>query len=126
MRRQAAALSVITAAALAGCGSVPAVLPSSGGSPAASPSATVCASTSCAIATIQQSLVGVVAKDNSVMTAVKCKPSSLKENAGDTWTAQCTVTYSDGAQWSGYGNMVPAKDSVTFEPEEQVRQADGG
>ena len=55
------------------------------------------------------------------MTKVTCQPSSVRHNPGNTWTATCTVDYSDGSQWVGYGNFVPARNRVTFQPQRQIR-----
>jgi hypothetical protein len=86
----------------------------------------MCQVKSCVIEELRISLVGTEAKDGSAFTALNCKSSTLKHNAGNTWTVDCTATYSDGAQWAGYGNWLPGQDRVTFDPEDQVRQASGG
>jgi hypothetical protein len=51
-----------------------------------------------------------------VSTKAVCKPSTVKHNAGNTWTVQCTVTYSDGSVSTGYANLLPAQNKITFEP----------
>ena len=81
-----------------------------------------CTSNSCIASEIQRSLVGIVAKDESVITQASCDASTVTENAGNTWTATCTVTYSDGQVWSGDGNLIPSRNEVTFEPQAIIRQ----
>ena len=71
--------------------------------------------------TIKASLIGGVAPDNSVVTKVDCRVSSVVHNAGDTWTASCTLTYSDGSVWAGYANLVPAENKVTWQPVTQLQ-----
>jgi hypothetical protein len=105
------ALAVLTA----GCGSLGATTTAAAG-PSASASA-ICTTRACITADAQNSLVGTVAEDESVITKAACTPSSVKHNAGDTWT----VTYSDGSEWSGYANLLPAQDKVTFEPQTAIR-----
>ncbi len=65
--------------------------------------------------------MGIVAKDESVMTKAVCKPSTVRPNPGDTWTVTCTVTYSDGSEWRGYANLLPAQGKVTFEPQAIIK-----
>ena len=36
--------------------------------------------------------------------------------AADTYSADCTVTYSDGSSAYGTGNLITSSDEVTFEP----------
>jgi hypothetical protein len=91
---------------------------SSGGSNAASTgSAPSCTSDSCIVSTIEKTLIGGVAKDNAVATKVVCTPSSVKANAGESWTASCTVTDSDGLVTQGLGNLAGSSGQVTYEPE---------
>ena len=88
--------------------------------PAPSSSAPPCTTHSCIISEIQQSLVGTTADDGSAITAVTCRSTSVKHNTGDTWTASCDVTYSDGTVYAGYANVLPGQNQVTFQPEYQV------
>jgi hypothetical protein len=91
------------------------------GSPSAaagSPSAPPCTTNACIADDIQHGLVGAVAKDNAVITKVTCKASTVKGNAGSTWTASCKVTESDGSVSTGFGNLVMSTDSVTYEPQD--------
>ena len=81
-----------------------------------------CSTASCAAVEIQRSLVGLVAKDNAVMTKAVCAAAGVR-NAGGTWTATCTVTESDGSVWRGYGSWVTATNAVAFEPVTQVKAA---
>lgn len=80
-----------------------------------------CTTNACIARGIAGSLTGVIAKDESVMTHVSCKAASVKRNPDGSWTADCTVDYSDGSVWDGFGNYVPAKDRVTFQPQRQLR-----
>jgi hypothetical protein len=59
----------------------------------------------------------------SVFTAMDCDPSTIKQNAGDTWTVSCTASYSDGSKWRGYASIVVAQGNVEWEP---VSDADSG
>jgi hypothetical protein len=67
-----------------------------------------------------------VAKDDSVMTKATCKASTVKRNAGGTYTVTCTVTYSDGMVARGGANLIPAQDEITFEPTDIINYGSGG
>lgn len=125
MKLKYAPLIAAAVMTIAGCGSVPALLPSSGtiSSPAAStsPSTAGCTVASCMIPVMQQSMIGTAVKDGSAITAMTCKPSTLKHNAGNTWTARCTATFSDGSEWSGFMTVLVAQDKVSWEPATQVK-----
>ena len=64
--------------------------------------------------------MGTAAKDGSAVTAVTCPSSSVRHNAGNTWTASCDVTYSDGTVYHGYANVLPGQNQVTFQAEYEV------
>jgi hypothetical protein len=113
-------------AILTGCAATTATSapPAAAGSPSASalaapsPSASVmCTTNACVASDIEQSLLGQIAKDNAVATKVVCPVSSVKANAGQTWTASCRVTESDGTVSEGYGNFVESSDQVTYDPQ---------
>ena len=110
--------SAPSASALAGQPSSNAGEPSSA---AASPSAALCTSHSCIVSDIQQALVGQAAKDGSVITKAVCYKSTVKANPGDTYTASCDVTYSDGEVWSEYATLLAATDQITWEPEQELQ-----
>jgi hypothetical protein len=122
MRRTSALIAVaIAAAAITGCagaGTGTAVAgPPAGTAAAPSPSATaMCTTHACIVHDAQANLVGLVAQDNSVSTRAVCKASTVRHNAGNTWTVQCIVTYSDGSTAAGYANILPASNKITFEP----------
>lgn len=124
-RKAMTAPLIAATAVLAGCGSLgstaspPAAQPSSAPAPSSSPAP--CLTRACIAGDIGQSLDGTAAKDGSVFTKVTCKASSVKRDAGDTYTARCTAIYSDGSEWSGYGSLLTSQDQVTFEPETQLR-----
>lgn len=61
-----------------------------------------------------------MAKDNAVITKATCKPSTVKANAGQTWTASCKVTESDGSVSTGYGNLVESSGEVTYDPQDVI------
>jgi hypothetical protein len=124
------ALAAITA--LSGCASAgspdagnvtPAGIPSSAPSavPDPAPSQAACTTDSCIASGLQKSLVGLVAKDNSVITAATCYKRTVKHNAGNTWTASCHVTYSDGTEYSGYATYDVAKNEVLWEPSGELQ-----
>lgn len=108
---------------LAGCASPVGTGPAAGSGssappvPAASSSAPPCLTRACIAADIGRSLIGAVAKDEAVITKADCKASTVTRNAGDTYTAKCTVTYSDGSTATGFGNLLVAQQKVTFEPD---------
>ena len=85
---------------------------------AASPSAPPCTTHACIVAILQQSLIGGSASDNSVATSVFCNKKMVKFHAdADTYTAICTITYTDGTMATGYGNYVVSAGKVTFQAE---------
>ena len=84
---------------------------SSGGSPGAQ-----CTSGSCIAGEIRQSLVNTIAKDDSVLTKMKCDPASVKEPSSGTYTENCTATYSDGTVATGTGTVDTSQNEVTFTP----------
>jgi hypothetical protein len=117
-----AACGAILAVTLAGCGSLGSATPAAAGSsgppvPVAATSESLCLTHACIASDLDKSLVGALAKDESVITKAVCKVSTVKHNAGDTYTARCTVTYSDGNVVTGFGNLLVAQDKVTFEPD---------
>src|SRR5580704_12089902 len=110
MNPRQALLIPLAAATLAGCASTTtAVAPASSAPP--------CVTHACIAADIQKSLIGLVAKDEAVVTKAACKPSTVKQNAGQTWTVACTVTESDGSVASGYANLLPAAGKITWDPQ---------
>jgi hypothetical protein len=85
---------------------------------AASPSAPACTTHACIVAILQQSLTGDIASDNSVATSVFCNKKTVKFHAdADTYTATCTITYTDGTIVTGYGNYIVSAAKVTFQAE---------
>jgi hypothetical protein len=112
-----AAPLVAAALSVTGCS---ASLSVGGGQPSAPPS---CTTSSCATAEIQRSLVTLTAKDGAAITDASCKPA--KANPGGTWTASCTVHESDGAVYSGRGNLFPATKTVSFEPLDVITPPSG-
>lgn len=123
----AAALAIL---ATAGCASLssssssPAGTPSAAGAPSASalaaPSATAspppCTTHACIVQDAKQTLVGAVAKDESVITAMSCRESTVKHAAPGIWTVDCTATYSDGSQVGGIATVLLSQGKVTWEP----------
>ena len=117
---------IALAVALAGCGNLGSTAAAGGASAAASapppassaaPSPAPRTTHACIATEAQQNLVGLVAQDNSVSTKAVCKASTVKHNAGNTWTVWCTVTYSDGNETGGYANILSAQNKITFEPQ---------
>ena len=108
-------------------GQLPAGSPSAAaGAPSAaagSPSAASapCLTHSCVVSILEQSLVGLVAKDGSVITKAVCFKSSVRHNPGDTYTASCHVTYTDQTVYSGYATLLVAQQKVSWQPVEQVQ-----
>jgi hypothetical protein len=55
--------------------------------------------------------------DKAVSTKVTCYVSTVVYYAAaGTYSAHCTVTYSDGSSAYGIGNLVTSSGQVTFEP----------
>ena len=97
-------------------GAIPLAAPLSGGGGASSGT---CTTASCIICDAE-SLKGTVAKDNSVMTAVACNASTVRQVVSGTWTVHCTVTYSDGSKWAGIASVLTGKGEVDWEPTSMV------
>ena len=98
---------------------------SAAGSPSAaagSPSASSapCTTHSCIISDAKSSLVGGVAKDESVMTALTCYSTSVKNPDPDIYTVTCQATYSDGSVWDGIASVLLTTSNVTWQPTQQV------
>ena len=131
MRRTPAliATAAIMIAALAGCadltktfGGTPSAAPSAAADPAPSAAAsTLCTTHACIVSNLQQSLTGLAAKDGSVITGATCYKKTVKHNAGNTWTAECHVTYSDQTVYSGFATLLVAKDEVSWEPVQELQ-----
>ena len=133
MRKSAGLIAAaIAIAALTGCASTggtsgtaaagaPSAVPSSAPVAAASsePSAVAstgpCLTKACIVSDVKQSLVGGVAKDESVMTKMACKKSTVKQPAPGVYTVHCTATYSDGTVYAGIASLLVAKSQVTWE-----------
>jgi hypothetical protein len=91
----------------------------SAGAPSASPTSydEGCMSHTCIAAYLDQNLVGLVALDYAVSTKVTCYSSTVVYHAAaGTYSADCTVNYSDGSSAYGTGNLITSSDAVTFTP----------
>lgn len=98
----------------------PAVAAASSAAPAPSPTEALCTTRSCIATNMDQALPGIVAKDEAVIRKAVCKASSVQVSNG-VWTATCTVTESDGSVSEGYGNIVPASQQVTYDPQKIIK-----
>jgi len=129
--------SAVAVLALAGCASTgttqgtaaagapsaaPSAVPSS--EPSAEASSGPCVTKAC-IAADAQSLKGTVAKDNSVMTRVACRQSTVKQVVPGTYTIHCVITYSDGAKWHGIASVLTASGEVDWEPTSVISYGGG-
>ena len=116
---------VLSSLLLAGCGSL--ASSSNGGQPSAAPdpSPSACTSNACLTKQIQHNLLSIVAKDGAVITKAACRASTLKRNAGGTYTVYCKVTESDGAVSEGYANLIPAQDEITWDPTDIITPPGG-
>jgi hypothetical protein len=126
------ALAIIAAAALAGCGSLGGSAagqpPASAGAPSAAAVASQapCTTHAC-IVNDAEGLKGTVAKDNSVMTKVTCKGSTVKQVVSGTYTVHCTVSYSDGMVAAGIASvLLSGSGQVDWEPTDIISEGDGG
>lgn len=85
--------------------------------PSASASTLPCDSHSCVVSDLEQNLDGLIAQDEAVVTKAVCYKSTVVFHAAaDTWSASCTVTFSDGSSASGTGNLDLSQQKVTFTP----------
>ena len=116
----------IIISALSGGGSSGSSSPSadSAGSPSSSPSS-ICTTNAC-IVSDAEGLKGTVAKDNSVMTKVTCRASTVKQVVSGTYTAGCTVTYSDGSVWDGIASVLTGSGNIDWEPTSMVSAGNSG
>lgn len=131
----AASLLLLAGCASAGSSSAAGGPPppiNSAGSPAAagepstaagssSASAPPCTTHACVIEDAKSSLVGGVAKDESVMTALTCYSSTVKNPDPGIYTVQCRASYSDGSEWDGIASVLLSQSKVTWEPTEQLQ-----
>ena len=116
----------IIISALSGGGSSDSSSPSadSAGSPSSSPSS-ICTTNAC-IASDAEGLKGTVAKDNSVMTKVTCRASTVKQVVSGTYTVDCAVTYSDGSVWDGIASVLTGSGDIDWEPTSMVSAGNSG
>ena len=108
--------------------SAPAPVADPAADPAASapPSATACTSNACLTDQIEHDLLtSVVAKDGAVVTKAKCKSSTLRRNAGGSYTVSCKVTESDGGVADGYANLIPSQQEITWDPTDIIAPPGG-
>jgi len=133
VRRSAPLAILALAAALTGCAASasssstpPPASPTSAAAPSASalaaapsptPSPQPCTAHSCIVDDAKQ-LVGSIAKDESVITAMSCYESTVKHAAPGIWTVDCTATYSDGSQIAGIATVLLSQSKITWEPDE--------
>jgi hypothetical protein len=88
-----------------------------GATPSSDLGSSTCTSHACIVQELEQNLTGLVAEDEAVSTKVTCYESTVVFHAAaDTYSASCTVEYSDGSSASGTGNYDISAGKVTFEP----------
>ena len=130
-RKHALIALAAIAAALSGCGSLDSTTAAgrssgSAGAPSAAVSSAPCTTHAC-IVTDAGNLKGTVAKDNSVMTKVACRKSTVKQVVSGTYTVHCTATYSDGMVADGIASVLTAgTGSVDWEPTGIISDGSGG
>jgi hypothetical protein len=112
------ALAVLAVTGCASLGNSPAAAPSS--SPDLAPSQGLCTTHACIASDVRQSLLGLVAKDDAVITRAKCQPSTVTDNQGGTWTVHCTAWYSDGSEAAGDATLIPSQQKVAWEPTDMI------
>lgn len=133
MRPRSAAPLILAALFLSGCAASASSTssstppPPSSSAPAAQPSTPAlaapsdtsspppCTTHACIVADAKQ-LVGSVAKDESVITAMNCRQSSVHHAGPGIWTVSCTATYSDGSQVGGIATVLLSTGQLTWEP----------
>ena len=117
--------AALAALALAGCASTttsttaagaPSSAPSAVASsaPSAEPSSGPCTTRAC-IAQDAQGMVGTVAKDNSVLTKMKCRKATVRQPTPGVYTVHCTATYSDGSVWTGIASVLTSQGRVAWQ-----------
>ena len=79
-----------------------------------------CTSNTCVTSEIERSLVGLAAKDGAAITKADCQASTVRHNAGNTWSVNCTVTESDGSVSRGTGNWFVSTRQVTYDPQDVI------
>ena len=79
-------------------------------------SSSTCTSNSCIAQDAKQSLTGVVAKDESVITGLSCDQCTVKNPSQGVYTVSCTATYSDGSRWAGIASVLISQNKTTWEP----------
>jgi hypothetical protein len=125
--------AALAALALTGCAStgtsgppavastIPGVTPAAASSePSAVASSGPCLTKACIVSEVKQSLVGGVAKDESVMTKMTCVKSTVKQPTPGVYTVRCTATYSDGTVYTGIASLLTATSRVTWEPTGEI------
>lgn len=70
-------------------------------------------------------MVGTVAKDNSVLTKMKCRKSTVKQPTPGVYTVHCTATYSDSSAWSGIASVLLKQDRVAWQPTGEISGGSG-
>jgi len=113
--------ATLAALAIAGCASTTtsttaAGAPSSAPSaaPSAEPSSGPCTTRAC-IAADAQGMTGTVAKDNSVLTKMKCRKATVRQPTPGVYTVHCTATYSDGSVWTGIASVLTSQGRVAWQ-----------
>jgi hypothetical protein len=129
--RPASLIAIAAIAMTAGCGSLGSTTaaqppvsaaPPSSSAPAlasaeAQPSSEPCTTHACIVQDLDENLVGLVARDESVTTKAVCYKKTVRyHKAADTYSATCLITYSDGSTATGTGNLLVSAKKVTFEP----------
>jgi len=107
--------TAIAAVIILGVFAVLRMIHDSGGSSAGG----TCTTKAC-IASDAETLKGSVAKDNSVMTAVTCQPSTVQQVVSGTYTVHCAVSYSDGSKWDGLADVLTTQGRVDWDPTTRV------
>ena len=138
MKRTSALIAaVVTAAAIAataGCGSFGSTAaaggaPSSSSVPSSAPSAEAssapCTTKAC-IVEDAKGMVGTVAKDESVLTKLSCRKSTVKQPTPGVYTVRCTATYSDGSVYAGIASVLISQGKVTWEATSAIDYGSGG
>jgi hypothetical protein len=123
------AIAAIAITSLAGCASMGSTAASgqpsaSAGAPSAtalaapspSPSAAPCTSKACIISDAKSTLIGGTAKDESVMTKLSCRSSTVKKVTASVWTVHCTAGYSDSSVAEGIASVNLGTSYVSWEP----------
>jgi hypothetical protein len=94
------------------------------GTPKAQASSGPCTTKDCIITDAKNTLVSGVAKNESVMTKLACRNSTVKNPHPGVWTVRCTADYSNGMIAKGVANVLLKTSQLPWSPTDIVSYGD--